>query len=283
MRGYQKQHWYADNFSNACTENGWNYTLFGYNDYNDQSQGYWPQYNYNYLPQERTWSDTNNCESPYTNINNPCEEKSVKTKNSNMLKAKRSGRVFYPSKMHKSRHNSHDNQNKGSRADPSPLNRSHDSTWDSSSGCTDSSSNEGSGSKISQMKNQSERVKEIIPIKLNFEDDPSPVNPTLIAEVISKNTKVKYELDPNDVKTVFEKFGKVSNVEIQEDSNKAVITMEDPQKGKLAEKHLNFYELPGNQAYLTVKWQFGDYEELRKVAKLNKPSIKEGWDISGNN
>lgn len=192
-----------------------------------------------------------------------------------MLKAKRSGRVFYPSKVSHSRHNSHDGQNKGVREDLSPLNRSHDSTCDSSSGTTDSSSKDGSGSKLQIQKHKSERVQEIIPIKLNFEDDSAHVNPTLIVEVISKKEGVKYELDPNDVKGVFGKFGTVSKVEILESCDKAVVTMQDPQKGQQAEKYLNFYELPGTDAYLTVKWQFGDSQELHRVAKQKKTFKKE--------
>mmetsp|Transcript_21275 Transcript_21275/g.23682 ORF Transcript_21275/g.23682 Transcript_21275/m.23682 type:complete len:266 (+) Transcript_21275:650-1447(+) len=58
-------------------------------------------------------------------------------------------------------------------------------------------------------------------------------------------------------------------------TNKAVVTMVDLEKGKLAEKHLNFYKLPGTEAYLTVKWQFGDYEELERVAKQKKILEKE--------
>ena len=94
-----------------------------------------------------------------------------------------------------------------------------------------------------------------------------------MVEVISNSENVKYELDPQDVKNVFEKFGKVSKVEVQESCNKAVVTMEDPEMGKLAEKHLNFYQLPGTEAYLTVKWQFDDYEELQRVAEQKKPSF----------
>ncbi|CAI2365995.1 unnamed protein product [Moneuplotes crassus] len=194
---------------------------------------------------------------------------------SNMLEAKKSGRVFYPSKVTHFRHNSHDNQTKVVRQDLSPLNRSHDNTCGSSSGITDSSSKEGSGSKVQIQKPQSERVKDIIQIKLNFEDDVLQENPTLIVGVVSKKEGVKYELDPNDIKLVFEKFGDVANVEIVESCNQAVVTMEDLQKGQEAEKYFNFYQLPGADAYLTVKWLFGDCKELQRVAKQKKSMVKE--------
>jgi len=92
---------------------------------------------------------------------------------------------------------------------------------------------------------------------------------------------VKYELDSDDVKGVFGKFGDVSKVQIMESCNKAVVTMEDPQKGKQAEKYLNFYELPGTDAYLTVKWQFGDCSELNRVAKQKKLVVKERSNSEG--
>ena len=266
MQGYQKHQGYASNFSQAWDYNDWNYSLFGYNDYADQSQVYWGQYDYNYNNQQNNWPIANNGESPYAN--NKAYDQPQPQKNSNMLKAKKSGRVFYPSKFHHSRHNSHDAKIKAVRENLSPLNRSHDSTCDSSSGRTDSSSKDGSGVKLAMAKNQSERMKEIVPIKLNFEDDVSPINPTLIVEVVSKNDKVKFELDPNDVKTVFEKFGTVTKVEILERCDKAVVTMEDPQNGQQAEKYLNFYQLPGTEAYLTVKWQFENPEGLQKANQL---------------
>mmetsp|Transcript_21275 Transcript_21275/g.23683 ORF Transcript_21275/g.23683 Transcript_21275/m.23683 type:complete len:128 (+) Transcript_21275:14-397(+) len=126
MKGYQKQDCYADNFNNASGDNGWNYSLFGYNDYNDTPQSYYPQYNYNNFPQVDNWNNFNNGELPYAK--NVYQQPLKKASNSNMLKAKKSGRVFYPSKANHSRHNSHDNKNKAPRADLSPLNRSHDST-----------------------------------------------------------------------------------------------------------------------------------------------------------
>lgn len=192
-----------------------------------------------------------------------------------MLKAKKSGRVFYPSKVNHSRHNSHDKNNKGQREDLSPLNRSHDSTCDSSSGLTDSSSKDGSGSKIALAQHQSERLKEIIPIRLDFEDEPTPVVPSLIVEVVSSSAepnanKIEYELEKNDVQKVFEKFGPVKSVEIHGKTNKAVVVMEDPQHGQQAEKYLNFYQLPGTNAYLTVKWQFGDFEGLQRATMMQK-------------
>lgn len=190
-----------------------------------------------------------------------------------MLKAKKSGRVFYPTKVHHSRHNSHDNDAiKNQRENLSPLNLSRDSTCDSSSAITDSSSKDGSGAKLKMAKVASERVKEIIPIKLNFDDEPTPVLPSLIVEVISSTNSVEYELEQNDVRKVFEKFGPVSSVTVHEKSNKAVVIMEDPKNGHQAEKYLNFYQLPGTSAYLTVKWQFGDYECLQRAAMFQKSS-----------
>jgi hypothetical protein len=188
---------------------------------------------------------------------------------SNMLNAKKSGRVFYPSKVHHSRHNSHDGHSKGQREDLSPLNRSHDSTCDSSSG---SSSKDGSGSKLAMAQHRSERLKEIVPIRLNFDDEPSTIVPTLIVEVtlVSGTDNIEYELEQNDVQKVFEKFGPVKSVEIHGKTNKAVVIMEDAQHGQQAEKYLNFYQLPGTNAYLTVKWQFGDFEGLQRAAMIQK-------------
>ena len=192
-----------------------------------------------------------------------------------MLKAKKSGRVFYPNKVHHSRHNSHDNNFKAARDDLSPLNRSHDSTCNSSSGSTDSGSKNGSGAKLPLEKASSERAKEIVPIKLNFDDEPPAVVPTLVVEVVSNQAKVDYELEKEDVRMLFEKFGPVSSVEIHERSNKAVVIMEDPQNGYQAEKSLNFYQIPNANAYLTVKWKFGDLEGLQRATMMQMGAGKQ--------
>ena len=183
-----------------------------------------------------------------------------------MLNAKKSGRVFYPSKATHSRHNSHDETLKSQREELSPLNRSHDSTCNSSSGSTDSSSKNGSGSKLVLNKLSSERTKKIIPIRLNFEDEPAAILPTLVMEVVSSSEDLNYELEKSDVRAFFEKFGPVTSVDIQENSNKAVVVMEDVQHGHQAEKYLNFYQLAGTNAYLTVKWKLGNLENLQKAA-----------------
>lgn len=275
MRGYHNQYAFGDGFGDAYQNNGWNYSLFAFNDYSDpQTQNY--QYDYspqvNYHQRKSSYGEQN---SPYIDSTlNTNAAKSSKKMSTNMLKAKKSGRVFYPSKVHHSRHNSQDDQIKGQRDDLSPLNRSHDSTCGSSSGQTDSSSKNGSGVKLSMTKASSERVKDIIPIKLNFEDEPAVV-PTLIVEVVSSSDSVEYELEQNDVKQVFEKFGPVSSVEIHEKTNKAVVTMEDPKHGQQAEKYLNFYQLPNTNAYLTVKWQFGDFDCLQRATMLQKTTCNQ--------
>ena len=129
MQGYQGQRSYAQGYGENSAYNGWNYSLFGYNDYGDHNQAYWGQHNYNYNPENFNWSPPCNDESSTNKLKNEAEEVVTKeAPSSNMLKAKRSGRVFYPSKVTHSRHNSQDNQTKGAREDLSPLNRSHDST-----------------------------------------------------------------------------------------------------------------------------------------------------------
>lgn len=76
MRAYQEQYSYSDNFTDGYQNNGWNYTLFGYNDYNDQSKNYWGQYGNNYEPQyghhQRSGSFGDNTYAPISNTkNNP--------------------------------------------------------------------------------------------------------------------------------------------------------------------------------------------------------------------
>lgn len=279
MKGYQNQDSYAQDYTNSYQNSGWNYTLFGFDGYSDQTQSGWTQYGYNYPQTYNNWVPYKPEESPYTDTNNEyAQSVNAKTNSSNMLKAKKSGRVFYPSKVHHSRHNSHDAQIKGAvRQDLSPLNRSHDSTCDSSSGCTDSSSKDGSGSKVGLSKHQSEMNKNIVPIKLSLDDEPSAIVPSLIVEVVSSSEKVEYELEQDDVRKVFEKFGPVSQVEINGKSNKAFVRMENLQNGQQAEKYLNFYQLPETNAYLTVKWQFGDYECLHKAAQVKKQNSVESF------
>lgn len=156
------------------------------------------------------------------------------------------------------------------RQDLSPLNRSHDSTCDSASGCTDSSSKDGSGTKSKFSDQSAKNV--LAPVKLNLEDD--DLAPTLVVEVVSSTAKVEYELEKGDVRQVFEKFGPVSFVEVNDKSNQAFVTMENLQNGQQAEKYLNFYQLPGTNAYLTVKWQFGDFESLKKARDARKQSLE---------
>lgn len=273
MRPYQEDYSYVTNLNDEYQSSGWNYTLFSYNDYRDQSYPQWPNCGYNYMPQnpvhQRSGSD--NGSSPDNNKNS--EYKSDKSLN--MLKAKKSGRVFYPSKPHHSRHNSHGGeQKKATMEEISPLNMSRDSTTDSSS-LTDSSSKDGSGSKLTMSKLSSERTKEIIPIKLCFDEEPAAPIPALVVEVISSSASVEYELEQSDVRRVFEKFGPVTNVDIFEKSNKAVVTMQELQDGYQAEKFLNFYQLPGTNAHLTVKWKFGDYESLQRAATIYKEFISK--------
>lgn len=273
MRGFVKQHGYSNGFSDAYQNSGWNYSLFGYGDYTYQPQNYWGDYscndqyqipyqqqNYVYREDYTSYSNSNSETTPVATQQKP--------KCSSMLKAKKTGRVFYPNKVHHSRHNSHDNNFKVSRDDLSPLNRSHDSTCNSSTGSTDSGSKNGSGSKLTLNKASSERTKEIVPIKLNFEDEPPCVIPTLVVEVVSNKEKVDYELEKEDVRMLFEKFGPVASVEIHERTNKAVVIMEDPQNGYQAEKSLNFYQIPKANAYLTVKWKFGDLEDLQRATMM---------------
>lgn len=284
MRAYQhNQYFYPENFSNAYDNSGWNYTLFGYEDYSNPATNFWPEYGNNYPSSgsylQRTNSFTKaSSTTPLASTNNYYQPKQGRLSGSSMLKAKESGRVFYPTKVHHSRHNSHDDPLKGQRDALSPLNRSHDSTCDSSSGYTDSSSKDGSGSKLTLTKASSAKTKEIIPIRLSFDDEPATVTPTLVVEVVSSSENVEYELDQNDVRKVFEKFGPVTSVEIHEKSNKAVVVMEDAQHGYQAEKYLNFYQLPGTNAYLTVKWQFGDYECLQRATKLQKGTTNQNTD-----
>jgi len=55
-----------------------------------------------------------------------------------MLTAKGSSRIFYPAKSRHLRHNSQEDYGKEDKLGLSPLNISHDSTCDSSSGYADS-------------------------------------------------------------------------------------------------------------------------------------------------
>lgn len=182
-----------------------------------------------------------------------------------LLKAKRTARLFYPSKgQHCRRVSQNFQQQKIERTGFSPLNRSHDSTCDSISGC--SSSKDGSGAKPAQC--AEDEHKELQPIRLEFEDDGVKITPSLIVEVVSNTEGVNYQLENKDVRKVFEKFGSVASVEVIENARKAIVVMEDLAQGKQAEKYLNFYKLANSSAYLTVKWQFGDYEELQKINEL---------------
>jgi RNA recognition motif-containing protein len=104
------------------------------------------------------------------------------------------------------------------------------------------------------------------------EDELAPI---LVVEVVSSSSKVEYELEKGDVRQVFEKFGPVSHVEVNDKCNQAFVTMENLQNGQQAEKYLNFYQLPGTNAYLTVKWQFGDFESLQKARDARKQKLEK--------
>ena len=143
MRAYQhNQYYYPENFSNAYDNSGWNYTLFGYEDYSNPATNSWSEYGNgysnsgNYLQRTNSFG-TATSTAPLTSTNNYYQPKKGRLSGSGMLKAKESGRVFYPTKVHQSRHKRQEDPGKGQRDALSPLNRSHDSTCDSSSGYTD--------------------------------------------------------------------------------------------------------------------------------------------------
>lgn len=165
-----------------------------------------------------------------------------------MVKAKESGRVFYPAKPHHSRHNSDCDPCKNQRISYSPLNRSHDSTCDNSS--SRSSSKGESEAKSESSKNKTRESVELVPIKLEFDDE--LISQALLLEVNSYSDRILYELDHDDIVRVFEKFGPVISVTIQ-DSSKAIVKMKNKEDFEKAEKHLHLYELSSFNAYLTVK------------------------------
>jgi len=105
----------------------------------------------------------------------------------------------------------------------------------------------------------------------------------LLVEVVSSSADIEYELDEDDVRIVFEKFGKVSSVEVDQQSNKAVVVIEDARDGYDAEKYLNFYKLTDSSAYLTVKWQFGDFDSLQKSALMLRESSKKLEQVLNDN
>lgn len=92
--------------------------------------------------------------------------------------------------------------------------------------------------------------------------------------MISNSIEVEYELEADDVKGIFENFGKVESVSIDENTSKALVIMDDPSEGCKAQEFLNFYKLTDSGTYLSVKWQFGDFESLKKSALMLRESSK---------
>lgn len=97
----------------------------------------------------------------------------------------------------------------------------------------------------------------------------------MLVELVSDSIDVDYELDENDVRDIFENFGKVENVTVQGDASRAVVIMDDLKEGCRAQEALNFYKLTDNGPYLIVKWQFGDFDSLQKSALMLRESSKK--------
>lgn len=175
-----------------------------------------------------------------------------------MLKAKESGRVFYPSKVRHSRHNSHSDQiNKFDRTDSSPLYRSHDSSNGSSTDNTSQrSSSNDSGRKSESSKSQDSIVADIGPIQLSLEDESTLVVTSLLFEVVSNDSRIKYEFDKADLVKLFESVGPVNSITIHEQADKATVVMQHQADFNKVQQHLHNYKLPHSNAYLTCNKQF---------------------------
>lgn len=94
-------------------------------------------------------------------------------------------------------------------------------------------------------------------------------------EVVSDSIDVEYQLEQDDVRSIFENFGKVENVTVEDDATRAVVVMDDLKEGCKAQELLNFYKLTDTGTYLTVKWQFCDFDSLQKSALMLRESSKK--------
>lgn len=139
MRAYQNYGYYQDNFSSSYNNNN---AWYDYNyEYNCEPHQYNNQWNnFNYSDDQPSYDGyaggdycENNAFTPSSFYNKPSKTRS------SMLSSKESGRVFYPSKARHSRHNSQETyDNNQNKLNFSPLNKSNQSTCDSSSGENDS-------------------------------------------------------------------------------------------------------------------------------------------------
>ena len=128
MRAYGNYGYTPDDFSSTYQDNNaWYYYNYGYN--------YEPQFcnsqwnSYAYTEDQSPYNDYDYTESNKIEISAPNSGLKKVTKNrSSMLSSKDSGRVFYPSKVRHSRHNSQEAFNKQDKLNFSPMNKSDDST-----------------------------------------------------------------------------------------------------------------------------------------------------------
>ena len=244
-------YWFQSSYQNSW----WNYSLFGFDDNWNQMTNWWDTLVFTPIDDNENSAFVNfssSAELMHQNRNKSVDkEKPSFPSSSSMLKAKESGRVFYPSKVRHSRHNSHsDPVSKLQRSDGSPLFRSQDSTTDNSSL---SSSNEDSDQKSESAKNQERKMSDVAPIQLNLDDEPILLVKSLLLEIVSNEKGVKYELEEADLIRVFEKFGPVKSVCLSDQSSKASIIMEWQNDFTKAQQYLNNYILPNSNAYLLVQ------------------------------
>lgn len=217
----------------------------------------------------------------YSNRNKSVEQdKSSFQSNSSMLKAKESGRVFYPSKARHSRHNSHsDSLSKLQSRDESPLLESQDSTTDSTS---HSSSNNDSDHKSESAKTQARKMSDVSPIQLKLEDEPVLLVKSLQLEVVSNDRGIQYDLDEADLIETFRRFGPVRNVSLNKLTCKATIVMECQDDFTKAQQYMNNYILPQLNAYLLVEKEMEPIanDKVFPISK-NEPIFQQSEGLTG--
>jgi len=97
----------------------------------------------------------------------------------------------------------------------------------------------------------------------NEETAQTLIEPIAELEIQSLDPHTDLELDPQDIRWVFEKFGTVKSVSILK-KHIAHIKMSSFKEMHEAITFINFWKLKTN-AWLTVKWAFDDAKHVQKT------------------